>query len=199
MTPSSYLSTALVGAVFTLAAACTPDDARPTADGSPSPSRADKRAANTTPSPTSPSVQNAVMFGPHGVGPLRLGMTHQEVVNTGAGRSRLGAGHDGWPPACRVLWYGSQLLGREIESGPNGALSPRQGLEKMYATPGMVTPHGIRLGSTLQEVREALDRPGLDDGELVTVPASDRAVYGIQIWRVVTSISLTLRQLDCNR
>jgi hypothetical protein len=63
----------------------------------------------------------------------------------------------------------------------------------------MVTPHGIRLGSTLLEVEEALDRPGLDDGDYVTVPASARAVYRIQVMGVVTSITLEPRRTDCAR
>ena len=42
--------------------------------------------------------------------------------------------------------------------------------------------------------QKAYVRPGVDDGDLVTVPASDRAVYRIQVMGLVTSIALELRR-----
>lgn len=81
----------------------------------------------------------------------------------------------------------------------NGSVSPAQGLEQMYATRRMVTPQGIRIGSSVRDVRAAYDRPGVSTGDFVIVRASDRAVYRIQVSRVVTSISLGLRRLDCSR
>jgi hypothetical protein len=141
----------------------------------------------------------SLVLGPRGVGRLRLGMTHQEVADTGAARDRLGSRHDGWPHGCRVLQYRLDQLGRPPGNTVNGALSPRQGIEVMYATPRMVTPEGVRLGSTARAVREAYHRPGVRIGDQVIVRASRQAVYRIQVGLGgrITSISLELRRLDC--
>jgi hypothetical protein len=140
---------------------------------------------------------DSLILGPDGVGPLRLGMTDQEVVDTHAARAPLGSRHDGWPVGCRVLQYRQERLGRTPGDTVNGALSAQQGLERMYATRRMVTPEGVRLGSTVGEVREAYNRPDAQAGDLVTVRASPEAVYRIQLGAVVVSISLELRRLDC--
>ena len=103
--------------------------------------------------------------------------------------------------AARVL--GSAVPPREAWAHPgdtlNGTLSAEHGLEQLYATRRMVTPDGIRLGSTLQDVRAAYARPSVRVGDLLVVRASDRAVYRIQVTRVVAWISLDLRQLTCTR
>ena len=69
----------------------------------------------------------------------------------------------------------------------------------MSATQRMITPEGVRLGSSLAEVREAYNRPDVEAGDLLTTDASPRAVYRILVGAVVTSISLELRRLDCTR
>ena len=58
---------------------------------------------------------------------------------------------------------------------------------------------GIRIGSTLADVRAAYSRPGASSGDSVVVRASDRAVYRIQLDQVVLSISLELLRLTCER
>ena len=96
-----------------------------------------------------------------------------------------------------MLQYRPGSLGRIPGDTVNGALSADQGLERLYATRRMVTPEGIRLGSTIAEVREAYDRPNARAGALITVSASRGAVYRIQLAGVVTSIALEKRHLDC--
>lgn len=142
-------------------------------------------------------ADDALVLGPRGVGPLRLGMTEQEVVDTGAARAPLGSRHDGWPEGCRVLEYQPDHLGRVPDDTVNGALSADQGLERLSATRRMVTPEGIRLGSPIDEVREAYDRPEARPGTAITVAASRDAVYRLQLGKAVVSISLELRRLDC--
>ncbi|MCW2772357.1 MAG: hypothetical protein JWN91_683 [Nocardioides sp.] len=147
----------------------------------------------------SASTGNALVLGPRGVGPLRLGMPHEELLGTGTARDPLGARHDGWPRGCRVVHYRADRWGRTPDDTLNGALSSRHGLEQLSATPRMTTPEGISLGSSVQDVRAAYGRPGVQAWDLVVVPAGAEAVYRIQLSNVVTSISLELRDLDCRR
>jgi hypothetical protein len=159
---------------------------------------ATEQARSTTPvQTTTTSKPDDLVLGPNGVGALRLGMPHDDIVATGTAQAPLGARHDGWPSGCRVLQYRPERLGRIPGDSVNGAVSPGQGLETMYATRRMATPEGIRLGSTVLEVRAAYNRPDLTSGDLVTIPASPHAVYRIQLAGVVTSISLEMRRLDC--
>jgi hypothetical protein len=145
----------------------------------------------------SPAPEGSLVLGPDGVGSLRLGMNHHDLTATGLAYSAPGSRHDGWRPGCRVLHYRSARLGRIPGDTTAGSVSLHQGLERMYATRRMATPDGIRLGSTIDEVRTAYDRPNLTRGELLTVAASRRAVYRIQLSAVVSSISLELRDLAC--
>jgi hypothetical protein len=140
-----------------------------------------------------------LVLGPRGVGPLRLGMRADQVAATDAATAPLGASHDGWRPGCRVLQYRPARLGRIPDDTVDGIVSARQGLEALYATERMITPEGIRLGSTIDEVRRAYGRPHTIAGDQVVVHASPGAVYRIQLEQVVTSISLQLRRLDCER
>lgn len=147
----------------------------------------------------SPNSNEALVLGPDGVGQLRLGMTHQQVSDTNAGRVHVGSRHDGWPPGCRLLQYQPKRLGRTPGDTTNAVISDKHGLERVYATPKMVTPEGISLGSTILDVRDAYNRPGLTSGDLVVVPASNHAVYRIQLGGVVVSMSLEVRRPACNR
>jgi hypothetical protein len=140
-----------------------------------------------------------LVLGPAGVGPLLLGMTHKEVANTGTATATVGSRHDGWSRRCRVLHFRPRHLGRVPGDTANGTVSARQGLEQIYATGRMITPQGIRIGSTVREVRAAYHRPLVSAGDFITVSASDRAVYRIQLKRLVMSISLELRRVDCMR
>jgi len=81
----------------------------------------------------------------------------------------------------------------------DGVDSPEQGLETLYATRRMATPVGIRIGSTVDEVRAAYDRPQLVAGDQVNIQVGHGAVYRIQLRRTVTSIALEFSHLDCGR
>ena len=178
------MRTTLLGAALVLAAALTGCGGQRTAH--PEPEAAD---------PATP--EQSLVLGPDGVGSLRLGMEHHDLAVTGLAYSVRGSRHDGWLPGCRVLHYRAAELGRIPGATTAGAVSRHHGLERMYATRRMATPEGIRLGSTIPEVRAAYDRPDLRNGDLLTVAASRRAVYRIQLSAVVSSISLELRGLDC--
>lgn len=138
-------------------------------------------------------------FGPDRVGPLRLGMNEQQVQHTGAATAVRAGRHDGWPEGCWLVFYEARGLGRVPGDTLNGVISGQHGLEQVYATQRMFTPEGIGLGSTLAQVREAYDLPRMRVGDLVTVSASKHLIYRIQLDRVVTSMSLQERHVDCGR
>jgi len=141
-----------------------------------------------------------VSFGPDGAGALRLGMTRAEVAATGLASTLRGSGHDGWPPGCFVLEYRSDRLGRTPGDSLNGTLSSDEGLETLYATYAMVTPQGIRLGSPVEEVRRAYDRPGVEPVDQIEVRAAEAVLYRIVVDEaVVTSMQLELRRPKCTR
>ncbi|MCW2791822.1 MAG: hypothetical protein JWO76_920 [Nocardioides sp.] len=175
--------------LLTVLVACLLASCDGSADDRPSP------PLTADPAPQPPSL----VLGPRGVGALRLGMTAREVAGTGTARSAQGSSEDGWSRGCHLLFYRPNQLGRTAGNTLNGTVSARQGLEQLYATHRMVTPEGIGIGSTLQDVRAAYDRPGVDYGDRVTVRASRLSVYRIQLDREVTSIVLELRRVECGR
>ena len=124
-------------------------------------------------------------------------MIPSEIEQTGAARTSTGGRHDGWPPGCQILFYNAKRLGRTPGDTLNGVVSARHGLEQLHATPRMLT--GIGIGSTLEEVEEAYGRSDLRRGDLITVPVTANYVYRIQIGRVVRSVSLQRKNLDCVR
>lgn len=136
-----------------------------------------------------------LVLRPNGVGPLRLGMSHRDVLATGFASARLGSRHDGWPSGCRILQYRSQESGRI-----GGSLSAGHGLESIVATPRMVTPEGIRLGSSLDAVRRTYE-PDAVRGSFITVEASVKSVYRIQVGpnAIVNHIALEMRRPNCVR
>lgn len=165
------------------------------APGTPTKVSTTTEAGNTEASPP----PNSLRFGPRGAGPLRLGMSAKQVAATGAAKAlAVGGGHDGWPAGCWLVRYRASELGRVPHGATNGVVSRRHGLESIYATTRMVTPEGIGIGSSLNQVRSAYHRPDLQRGDLVTIRASGDIVYRIQLLRRVTSIALQYQRLDCH-
>jgi hypothetical protein len=136
------------------------------------------------------------VFGPSGVGSLRLGMTAEEVAETGTATTRPGSVEEGMTPGC--LWV---LATREGSRTGDlvGTLSINQGLETLVADAQAVTPHGIRLGSTAAEVSAALERTDVEAGDYVSMDASPLTSYeiGLSVDGVVQMLELRLRNVDC--
>lgn len=140
----------------------------------------------STPPPVEPTDQTIarepdLVIGPDGAGPLRLGMTVQEVRATGVAQTYKGSAHDGWRPGCWIVDYRSVHLGRVPGDTLNGQLAVGRGVEVLYATRRMATPEGIRIGSTVAEVELAYDRKDLEPTQRVLVRASPRTLYRIQL------------------
>lgn len=171
-----------------------------TATGGPGATRTPATPQASPSSTASATVSNPLLvLGPEGVGPLRLGMTVREVKATGAASASVSSSaagiEEGWVPGCGPIFYNARVLG---SSGYlNGIVSARLGIEQLNATTRMVTPQGIHLGSSLDEVRKAFRRPGARDGDQVVLKASKDSVYVIQVEHVVTDISLQRRRVTC--
>lgn len=193
-----------IAAVVVLALTTTACESRPrsTATGGASTKRAPATPPGESDSNASPTgSRRLLVLGPEGVGPLRLGMTLREIEATDAASvslagSAVGDSEEGWRPGCGPITYDTNFLGG-TPGDLNGIMSARNGIEKLNATSRMVTPQGIRLGSSLDEVRTALHRPEVIDGDSVVVEASHDAVYRIQLNDVVTEISLQRRRVTC--
>lgn len=193
MTARQRRSTLSAGLVVVLAAAsgaCSSNTA-----GAPSGAQAPTRDASTALSES--ASQQALVLGPDGVGPIRLGMTHQAVAESGAAETFVGSRHDGWPRGCRIVVYRPDVLG-QLDT-INGSVSRQEGLEQLSATALMATPEGVRLGSSMTDVSSAYGLSDIEPGETIVVRASDTADYRIQLDPdVVTWISLELRARSCN-
>jgi hypothetical protein len=145
------------------------------------------------------AVPGTLVLRPNGVGPLRIGMNSQQVAQTGAATTGAGSAEDGWPRGCSLVFYDAKTLGRTPGDTVNATLSLERGLERISATPRMVTPEGIRLGSSIRAVRAAYQRPHLRVGDEITVQTAKGTVYRVLVMKTVRSIDLERRQLDCAR
>jgi hypothetical protein len=127
-------------------------------------------------------------FGPDGYGALRLGMSRADAAATG-GATFSGPPHGG----CT----GFSLRGFPVRKGlTDGYLSSVNGLEVIFARPGMRTPEGIGLGSSSEDVAAAY--PDAESSEaLATVPL-DGAEYVISLREGrVTELALALDGQTC--
>lgn len=142
--------------------------------------------------PTAPADR---VFGPTGVGSLHLGMTAEEVAETGTATTSPGSVEEGMMPGC--LW----VLSTSFPDDLVGVLSIKNGLERLVADAHAATPHGIGIGSTVAEVSAALGRTDVEAGDYFSVKASPDTSYeiGMSVDGVVQMLELRLRDMDCSR
>lgn len=132
-------------------------------------------------------------FGPTDVGGLRLQMTAAQIQALHATLDPV----DG--PGCRgVLYADEQRIGDSID----GYLSPTKGLEALFARPGMKTPKGIGLGSSLADVRAAypsvhLEQRQTDRPWVVRLDDTSEYQFGLAADDTVNSLILTRPDQDC--
>jgi len=116
------------------------------------------------------------VLGPSGLGALRLGMTRAQAEGTGL--------IEGYEVADYLAHCGiSQVKGTDAEV----FIDPDRGVSSITLYGAVRTPEGIRLGSSLEAVREAYpewdfavgDSDSGDGG--VRAPGNSRARYGIDI------------------
>ncbi len=124
------------------------------------------------------------VLGPDGFGDLTIGMSRAELEATGASLEDTGA-------PCATF----QLPGFPPRANQtDGFLTDANGLESIFARPGVTTPEGIGPGSTRAEVEAAYGDLGA--GAMVTTPAGDGTVYQLGFNGSGTVESLTLMITD---
>jgi hypothetical protein len=184
-----------VGLLGALAACQT--DGTSTAGGTPTPGATASASITASATPTgaatgSPTATEPVL-GPDGFGTLKLGMTRAQAEATGVAdpfKSRPEGG------TCR--WY-SHLRGA---SGDNGTviISETLGVAAIVGYPGVRTPEGISIGSSLAEIGKAFPawKMNADLGRgYATAPGNPKAVYRIEI-NDGRADSLTLQLVNQN-
>ncbi len=113
----------------------------------------------------------AVVLGPHGFGKLKLGMTVAQAKSTGLlGQKKFADSCDGYDLAAHPTPANSVGL----------YFSKKHGLVAIFAQDKMVTPQGIKLGTTINHVKSIF--PKAENGThglQIPVPGNKSAYYSI--------------------
>jgi hypothetical protein len=195
----------LIGALTCLlfAAACSSPVQHRSGDAAPAGLPPATSAAPTTTSPpssphtSSPSARAtsdaspaALVLGPDGYGPLKLGMTERQATATGL----LTAFDDSW---CKRAFLRGFPKGR-------GAvfLSPNVGIAAIWAWGNVETPEGVHIGTSRADLNriyphwELVDQNGT--GVKAFVKVNDKARYRITMDETkVGSLALQRADQDC--
>ncbi len=169
-----------------------PSQASSSPSGRPTASTA--TAATTRPANSTLPARTPLTLGPNGIGALKLGMTRTQAEATG-----LVAKFQNEPNSRLCLWR-TRLVGAH---GDGGIVfhSETLGVATIDAFKGIKTPEGVKIGSSVADVRRAY--PGFSvDPEIsrgyVTVPGNSKAVYRISVDNgVVNELTLQLRDQNC--
>jgi len=130
-----------------------------------------------------------------GYGDLRLGMTATEVEGTG-----LASLHPFTDPAmnCQTMsidgW--GDTVHPNFSGNVHGLVSKKYGLAIIIAQPGMHTPEGIGVGSTVEEVRAAYGELSGSDA-YNTTPVNGASYFFLTDGRVVNAFQVELADEDC--
>ncbi|MBE3012683.1 hypothetical protein IL992_26325 [Microbispora sp. NEAU-D428] len=129
-------------------------------------------------------------FGPYGYGGVRLGMTLKQAEATRKIVKKLDEG---------------QCSGWDLKAHPTGRdgvglyISKDLGVALIEAPKGVKTPEGIKVGSTLKQVKKAyprLDTTG--NYPVAVVPGNPKALYYFLSYRgKVYELALALKNQDC--
>ena len=150
--------------------------------------------------PTAPSTPTAapslskVVLGSSGFGALKLGMTAAQAQATHlVGTASLAPGQ-----TCPT----GRLLAAPSGGTPSLFYSPSLGLVAIYAYPGITTPAGIKVGSTLAQLQQAYPTwRGLQGDEgvgYVAAPGSTTSEYRIAVSNGhVIELAIQLNNEDC--
>ncbi|WP_328463233.1 hypothetical protein OHA21_37405 [Actinoplanes sp. NBC_00393] len=149
-----------------------------------SPSAASSAAASVDASPvatataktTTEPAENSLVIGPDGMGALKLGMSRKALLATGLVEVRK-VDPDALPSNCA-----QDLAMKDDEKGI--FFNEELGIVVLHARSGVVTPEGVRIGSTIKQAQRAYPKAFDTVGEReygesrVTVPGNSKANYG---------------------
>jgi hypothetical protein len=176
--------------------------------GAVSPTSAAPASAASAATPPSPSTSTApttvhtsgsfqtLVLGPNGLGDLKLGMSYASAMRTGL----LTGNGSSTPEGCNTDYTPKSAHGADAPVFFDG----KQGLVSFTAYPGLSTPEGVKIGSTLEKLLKAY--PDWRGGEENTndgrgwakVPGRSDAVYNISVGQEkVIHMNLQLRTQNC--
>jgi hypothetical protein len=144
--------------------------------------------------PTVPPPLSKVVLGSSGFGALKLGMTSAQAQATHlVGSASLAPGQ-----TCPT----GRLLAAPSGGAPSLFYSPSLGLVAIYAYPGITTPAGIKIGSTLALLQQTYPTwRGLQGDEgvgYVAAPGSTTSEYRIAVSNGhVIELAIQLNNEDC--
>jgi len=158
-------------------------------------------ATRTTPAGSTASDDHGdgLVLGPDGFGPLKLGMTAAQAEKTSvvSGLSNF-PGLDS-TSSCRGIYL--KAVPNHDAHTVDGFVSAKHGVVQISAAPGVHTPEGIGIGSTMTAVKAAY--PGLtteQGGPVTPVPGNAAAYYQFfydRATNLVTKVSLAADNEDC--
>ncbi|GAA3817569.1 hypothetical protein [Nocardioides panacisoli] len=137
----------------------------------------------------SDSVSTEVPLGPDGYGDLTIGMSEQEAVATG------GLTVTGTDFGCRHFTLAGYA---PRANSTDGYITAKNGLESIFARPGMLTPEGIGIGSTLDELRAAYpDLSGSDGIFSETLDNGNWYLFDVQADHQVSQLAIVAHRQTC--